>query len=283
MYRLILPALIVLAIAAVAFGAMRSLPSHQADAATNVVTNGTFDSDVAGWAVADGNINLVFNGAAGDPTGAVEVQIITYPAVTSSIEQCVPISADTQYGAQAFARMPTEAPQEPSTTAAVRIDFFSDGACTTSVGAPVVGSNWVPDDEWVPWADVFQTPANGASALLQLTVTGFSICVTDSLVYFDNVSLQTSSATATATLSATATQGAFRTHTPTSTATAAPTGTPTPAPTVEPTVNAPAFTVTSIDPTGGVGAGGIRPPETGSGPGIYGPHGPLGQFVPNIC
>ena len=34
---------------------------------------------------------------------------------------------------------------------------------------------------------------------------------------------------------------------------------------------------------GGVRAGGISPPSTGSGPGVYGPSAPRAQVAPNGC
>jgi hypothetical protein len=270
MHRLLIPVFAFAAIAAIAFGALQSAPSHRADAATNLIANGTFDSDVVGWTVSNANFDLTFAGGFGNPAGAARATANTFPAATSSIAQCVAVSPSTSYDASADALVPsTNVPGD--TSARFDVVFFSDGACTASIST-FSTSTWATNDAWVTKQMTVQAPANAVRALVSLVLTGEFDC-DQSKLYFDNVSFTPNDPTATAT------RVKVRTHTPTRTATPMATSTPTPAPSVVAAPTSPAATVSA----NGVGAGHISPPNTGSGPASYGVAVTPGQFVPNGC
>jgi hypothetical protein len=259
-----------------------SSSSTPTSAAPNLLTNPDFDGGIADWTPFSNTAWdwIASEDSGGSPTsGALEIRVTTEGPFSGGGVQCV------------------AATQKPAgTSGSFSLVYFDDAACTgNQIGGDGVGGWSTPDDLWHSTSGAFTTPAGTVSVWFYINIGGTDPVGTDqSNVLYDNVdfSLQDGTPTPTATETETATPtetntpgGPTVTSTPAATATPTPTSTPSPTLTATPTATntqTPTSVATSTPPSaatsttvaplatatlpgGGAGAGGVSPPNAGTG------------------
>lgn len=274
----------VLGIAALVAAATLVITSGRvALAAPNVITNGAFHTDVAGWTGFE-TFTWVADDAGGSPSsGALEARM-TNPAAPGSNSggvQCVAVTGGAAYDIAGDIKLPSAGQPAAGTIAGLHIVQFDGASCTgTQLGTPAGLPAYVntEDGVWYHRSSTITLNASAVSVWIYLNIIGEADASTQSHAYFDNLAfsqgpLDTPTVPATATSSpgpsntpatSTATSASStstRTPTRTATRTATPAGSSTPT-----AATTPLPAVTATAPGGGAGAGGIQPPDTGHGP-----------------
>ncbi|TAK56452.1 MAG: hypothetical protein EPO22_13645, partial [Dehalococcoidia bacterium] len=142
--------LLLLASAAALATAIALLAGRDAHAAPNLVSNGAFDSGVAGWSANNVDTTLSFDAAAGNPAGSALVQASSgvAPITAEAISGCVDLTAAGAgtYQLAADVLLPTS--DAAGDVAAVSVDLYTDAACTTSAGVTASASTATRSNAW---------------------------------------------------------------------------------------------------------------------------------------
>ena len=274
-----------IALAAMLLMAAIGTASRAAAGGPNLLTNGSFDADVASWNPPGANASLTFAAAEGMPPGAAQLALTVDSAPYSAgFSQCVPATAGFNYTAAADVAGPVL--NQPAGTVAFMTMVFNLAADCT--GGGIIGTqsgDVTPVSSWQSMGVNLTAPAGTLAVMVVLFLYGSDPAGSEqSLAWFDNVTLTggidtpTASPTPTATTTSSTPTPALVTATPipTSTATPTPAGAAsatavtgagaTATRTATPAAGATQVaTAVATPPRGAPGAGAIAPPDTGDG------------------
>jgi len=163
-------------------GLVMCLSSVQAQ---NLVQNGQFDSDAAGWLLSmhsDWSNRIDFNNS--ETSGSLQIS-------TGSVDdaiQCIPLRGNTTYALSIWAEKDPQSSVAPCANPAhsISLDLFDGAQCGgTNLGFYRTTSQTDPNS-WQNSAGTIASPANTRSGLLTLTAT----CRSQSgvaIYYYDNI------------------------------------------------------------------------------------------------
>lgn len=161
------------------------------DAST--LRNGSFATNVTGWAASDANVTLSHNSqdvgnVATSGSLSVSFSLNTGSGALNTVgaQQCISVLPNTNYVLSASALIGTTQPA--STRSGMLLRFFASGDCSGSATASNALSSSDQRGLWTPVGGAFSTPAGVGSMLLRLKV---SKAGTDPLavVLYDQVTL----------------------------------------------------------------------------------------------
>ena len=138
----------------------------------NLIENGGFDEDLAGWTLfAAGDSSATWNelDAEGSPTSGSFRAEMVYAGLGNpnavAASQCVPVESDQLYTFGAQILRPAQATSEISF---LRVQWFESADCSDAELQTTDQSNFLPDDTWISVvrADVFSSAARSARLIL---------------------------------------------------------------------------------------------------------------------
>ena len=188
-------------IASAAPGAADNLAAVQQSAA-NLVTNPTFAGGIAPWAPFGGGSVATFDSldAVGSGTsGSVHITDNLGQGSISEVGQCIPITSNGHYRFRADVLFPTG---QPSATVGAFYNRYASSNCTGTVldggAGPDLGARG-QSDHWqrMENGNLFANDAAAHSILLTLGITRRDTSATPIVANFDNVVVESSSATGT--------------------------------------------------------------------------------------
>ncbi len=157
--------------------------------AANLLQNGAFDVDVAGW---EPFTTFTWNASAdrdGNPaSGGAEMRVTTVNTLNTGTVQCVDIAPGVPYITTADVLVPTQS-QAGGTIAGLLRIYFDSPDCAGSQIANAYGDSATALDEWQALTHTHTSPAGARSMWIYLNLYKTVITAANAVAYWDNVRL----------------------------------------------------------------------------------------------
>jgi hypothetical protein len=161
-------------------------------AATNLLTNPGFASDLSGWSLGVNFVTAAWQplDATGQSDSGSASVTIAAPGITNGLQQCVPVTAGTSYDFGARIELP---PGQPDATASAVLVWYTGPSCTggTVGGEPSTPAVATGGSAFVGVSATAVAPSGALSATVVLVV-GDPPSLSSAVAYFDDAYFQPS-------------------------------------------------------------------------------------------